>query len=111
LPPPSFVNDAIIASKEEGDVQTKEIQKLSDEITNKVFFDRKNHFTIFKAFDVDNDGFISYQDFADKVKQLQIQAPTKQVIELAKFIDKDNKGYIDFKTFSDWFNPSLPVIL
>jgi len=68
LPPPSFVDEDIIKESDETVVDQNELRKLSDEIVTKVFVDRKNHYTIFKAFDTDCDGFISYQDFTDKVR-------------------------------------------
>jgi Ca2+-binding EF-hand superfamily protein len=54
---------------------------------------------------------VSYQDFADKVKQLQINAPAENLVALAKFLDKEGKGYLDFKNFSERFNNSLPALL
>lgn len=46
----------------------------------KIFVDWKNHYTIFKAFDQDKDGYVSYQDFADKVKQMQINASSESLV-------------------------------
>lgn len=103
--------DLLKSGVNETEVDRKEIMKLSNEIVTKIFVDRKNHYTIFKQFDQDKDGFVSYQDFADKVKQMQISAPTENLVSLAKFLDKEGKGYLDFKNFSERFNISLPALL
>lgn len=57
-------------------------------------------YQVFKQFDKDGDGFVSYADFEDQVNNLQIPASKQEIAGILKFLDKENKGYLDFKTFS-----------
>ncbi|MGM0680355.1 MAG: glutamate--tRNA ligase family protein, partial [Pseudomonadota bacterium] len=56
------------------------------------------------------DGYISYQDFVNKVKAMEINAPNNEVMSIAKVIDDKNSGYIDFRQFMQYFTPNLPEI-
>ncbi len=66
----------------------------------KVFQGPVKIFNIFKSFDKDGDGFVSYADFQDQLNALQVSASNKQVAAIMKYLDKDNKGYLDFRSFS-----------
>jgi len=59
---------------------------------------------------MDGDGYISYQDFADKIKAMEIPATNKEIMTIAKTIDSDKNGFIDFSNFMHHFQPNLPEI-
>lgn len=42
---------------------------------------------------------------------MEIDAPKKEVLALAKFLDTDHNGFIDFKEFSTRFTATLPSLL
>jgi len=63
----------------------QEVRKLSEKLVDKVFTDYRNHYTTFKKFDQDNDGYVSYDDFVGKVKSLEIEGCTDEAaLTLAK---------------------------
>jgi Ca2+-binding EF-hand superfamily protein len=82
----------------------RKVKDLSEKLVTKVFTDRKSQYTIFKSFDTDGDGFVSYNDFIKRVERLEIDGATKEsALALAKFLDPDKNGYIEFKDFTKGF--------
>ena len=69
-------------------------------------FDRNNtSYSVFKKFDVDNDGFISTEDLDKALSKLEIQHTTEDVRELMAFLDADKNGYTTFDEFSAKISP------
>ena len=106
---PTKMNKEFEAIKETGDQGS--VSKLSQKLVDKVFMNNGNFFSTFKDFDVDGDGYVSYQDFSNRLKRLEIEASDSDVLALAKFFDPDKNGYIEFKDFSQRFTPNLPTLL
>ena len=77
------------------------------EISDKVFCGPTKIFNVFKQFDKDGDGFVSYADFDDKLQQLEIQSSRKDLAAVLKLLDKDQKGYLDFQNFSKGVHPGM----
>lgn len=76
-------------------------------LEEKVFAGPVKIFQVFKAFDKDGDGFVSYADFEDHLNQLQIPASKKEVAAILKHLDKENKGFLDFRTFSTGIHQNM----
>jgi len=50
---------------------------------------------------------VSYIDFEETVKGLQVQASNKEIASIIRLLDKDSKGFLDFKSFSVVVNPHM----
>ena len=49
-------------------------------------------------------GYVSYQDFENQVRRLQVEGSKKDILSVAKLLDRDGDGFIDFKNFSQAFH-------
>lgn len=107
-PPPTEVNKNIITEDlSEDNIHNHRIKDLFAQVEDKAFQGKTKLYQIFKNFDIDGDGFMSYQDFADCIKGMKVHASNTEVACMMKLIDKENKGYLDFTTFSKVFNPMM----
>jgi Ca2+-binding EF-hand superfamily protein len=113
-PPPSKVNGNL-EDANPGDIKDKfyqqRIKTLADKIVNKALDATHNKFQCFKSFDMDDDGYISYKDFADKVKKMEISASNDEIMTVIKVIDDKKNGFIDYRQFMQHFTPNLPDIM
>ena len=99
-PPPSLVDKEL----PQPESNMSKVKKLSERLVTKIFTDRKSQYTIFKSFDTDGDGYVSYNDFIKRVERLEIEGATKEAsLALAKFLDPDKNGFIEFKDFTKGF--------
>ena len=64
-------------------------------------------YSVFKQFDKDGDGFVSYADFEDQLNSLQVSASKHEIASILKLIDTDAKGYLDFRAFSTSICPHM----
>ena len=62
---------------------------------------------MFRQFDKDGDGYVSYEDFENCLKSIKVHASKNEVASMMKLIDKDNLGYLNFSEFSKVFTPSM----
>jgi Ca2+-binding EF-hand superfamily protein len=112
-PPPSKVNDGLI-QEDTGNVIDKfyqqRVKNLADKIVTKALNAAHSKYQCFKSFDIDGDGYVSYQDFVNKVKEMEIQASNNEIMSVVKAIDTDKNGFIDFRNFMISFQPNLPEI-
>jgi hypothetical protein len=104
-PPPEFVNEELGFVKPaelKGDnVTSKRIRDLLIEIENACYVSNPSTYSIFKAFDVDGDGFVSHKDFERHLKQQKISATQEEISTLMKAVlDTNQNGFVDFKEFS-----------
>jgi Ca2+-binding EF-hand superfamily protein len=74
---------------------------------DKVFNGKVKLFHVFRQFDKDGDGYVSYEDFENCLKSIKIDATKTEVASMIKLIDKKNNGYLNFSEFSTVFNPSM----
>ena len=58
-----------------------------EQIENKVFDGPIKMHQVFKQFDKDGDGFISYADFEDQINALKIQASKHELASIVKLLD------------------------
>ena len=107
-PPPSEVNQGVnTAEVKEEDMHNKRVKDLFTMMETKVFEGKPKMYKIFKRFDKDCDGFVSYEDFETALDQLQVFANKQEVASMVKLIDSSNKGYLDFTDFSRVFRPDM----
>ena len=63
---------------------------------------------VFRKFDKDGDGFVSYKDFESHLLANKINVTEHEVSSLMKnVLDPDQNGYIDFKHFSKRFGVNM----
>ena len=74
---------------------------------DKVFNGKVKLFHVFRQFDKDGDGYVSYEDFENCLKSIKIDATKTEIASMIKLIDKKNNGYLNFSEFSTVFNPSM----
>ena len=69
-------------------------------------------FEIFRNFDVDGDGYVSYKDFENHLVKNKVFASQEDIASLMKHVlDTDGNGYIDFSTFKEKFGPSMSKLV
>lgn len=116
-PPPQYVNQELGTADTEGDISdestARRLRGLLTQIEDSAFCSGKPRtYQIFKAFDVDGDGFVSYKDFEAHLVKNKIQASKEDISLLMKHVlDKDGNGFIDFNTFKDKFGPNMSKLV
>lgn len=107
-PPPVEVNAEINTSSvtSEG-MHNKKVKELFEQMETKVFHGKPKMYQVFKKFDQDNDGFVSYDDFAQCLNMIKVQASKDELAAMVKLVDKKGKGYLDFSDFSQVFRPDM----
>ena len=74
---------------------------------DKVFTGKVKLFQVFRQFDKDNDGYISYEDFDNCLKSIKMDVSKDDVGKMMKLIDKNNTGYLTFTEFGKVFSPTM----
>jgi Ca2+-binding EF-hand superfamily protein len=82
-----------------------------NQMEDKVFNGKVKLFQVFRQFDKDNDGYVSYEDFENCLKSIKIEATKQEISSMIKLIDKNNQGYLNFTDFSKVFTPSMSETL
>jgi hypothetical protein len=111
-PPPEFVNEDLgftQSIKIDGDNNNaKRIRDLLSEIETRTFVSKPKTYSLFKEFDVDGDGFISYKDFERHLKAMKINATQEEVQTImTNVLDVNSNGYVDYSEFSKRFGPTM----
>ena len=115
-PPPGFVN-MDLADQEgqpiQDEPQARRLRGLLEKIEDVAFTGGKpKAFEIFRAFDVDGDGFVSYKDFENHLVKNKVHASKEDIASLMKHVlDTDGNGYIDFNTFKEKFGPNMSKLV
>jgi Ca2+-binding EF-hand superfamily protein len=74
-PPPVEANgDIQIKDLQESDVHNSKVKSVLQEIENKIYDGPVRQFAVFKKFDKDNDGFVSYADFEEALGEMRVNA-------------------------------------
>jgi len=81
-------------------VDNKRMRDLLSEIQDKTFADKKHLYHIFKDYDNDKDGYISYNDIKDQMKKLKVNLNDNELKQFIDYVDPLKKGFLDFNTFS-----------
>jgi Ca2+-binding EF-hand superfamily protein len=107
-PPPEDLNKGIsIANIDVKDVHNHRIKSLMNQMEDKVFTGKCKLYHVFRQFDKDKDGFISYGDFQQCLESIKVQASPEEVGSMMKLIDRNNKGYLSYTEFSQVFSPNM----
>lgn len=56
---------------------------------------------VFRSFDADHDGRVSYDEFCKALEGLNIEAPRTKLMDLARFVDTNGDGDIEFSEFAE----------
>lgn len=88
-------------------MHNQNIKRLVNEIEDKVFNGKVKLYNVFKQFDKDNDGYVSYDDFEKCLKSIKVQANKEEISSIMKLIDKNDNGYLNFTEFSKTFSPNM----
>jgi len=64
-------------------------------------------YQLFRKFDTDRDGYVSYADFEQCLQSLKINAEKKELGAIMKLVDKSGNGFLTFTEFSKVFSPSM----
>jgi len=107
-PPPTDLNkDVDVGSVTEADMHNKKVKQLMNQMEDKIFNGKVVLFHVFRKFDKDGDGYVSYEDFENCLKSIKVHASKNEVASMMKLIDKNNNGYLNFSEFSKVFTPSM----
>lgn len=109
-PPPTDVNKEI-PKEVEGDPHNHRIRSLLNQMEDKVFDGKVKLYHVFKKFDKDCDGFISYDDFEKCLESIKVTASKNEIGQMMKLIDTKNQGYLTFTDFSKVFRPDMSTVL
>ena len=115
-PPPGFVNQelALIEGKAiQDEAQARRLRGLLEKVEDVAFCGGKpKTFEIFRNFDVDGDGYVSYKDFENHLIKNKVFASQEDIASLMKHVlDTDGNGYIDFSTFREKFGPNMSKLV
>ena len=65
-------------------------------------------YQVFRKFDKDGDGYVSYKDFEDHLLANKVNVTEGEVASIMKnVLDPENNGFIDFQTFSKRFGVNM----
>lgn len=112
-PPPAFVNQDLGQDEPSADIKdeatARRLRGLLGEIENVAFQGGKNNtYKVFRAFDEDGDGYVSYKDFEEHLRKNKVQSTKEDLnILMKKVLDTDGNGFIDLKTFQSKFGPNM----
>lgn len=89
-PPPQFVNgnldciDASVLAGAEDETQARRLRCVMREIEDKVFDGKHKMYHVYRKFDKDGDGFVSYKDFEQHLLDNKINVSEGEVASLMK---------------------------
>ena len=92
---------------DEKDVHNHHIKNLLSTMENKVFDGKVKMFQVFRKFDQDHDGYMSYEDFGKCLESIKMDVSKDDQAKMLKLIDKNNTGYLTFTDFSKVFKPTM----
>ena len=64
------------------------IRQLLNQMEDKVFDGKVKLYHVFKKFDKDGDGYVSYEDFENCLKSIKVEASKDEMGQMLKLIDK-----------------------
>ena len=82
-----------------------------NEMEDKVFNGKVKLYQVFKKFDKDCDGYVSYEDFKKCLDSIHVKASDDEVKALLKHVDKNKDGYLNYSSFSKVFSPDMSTKL
>lgn len=71
--PPSYVNEEFSNIEvTDDDIHTNRVKDMMRKLEDSAFEGKTKQFQVFRTFDKDSDGYISYKDFEERVKEAKI---------------------------------------
>ena len=77
----------------------------------KVFTGKCKLYNVFKKFDSDGDGYMSYDDFGKCLDSIKVYASQEEKAAMIKLIDREQQGHMNFSAFSKVFSPNMSTNL
>eukprot|EP01022_Parablepharisma_sp_SALTPOND_P014822 TRINITY_DN205_c0_g3_i4.p2 TRINITY_DN205_c0_g3~~TRINITY_DN205_c0_g3_i4.p2 ORF type:complete len:880 (+),score=100.64 TRINITY_DN205_c0_g3_i4:6240-8879(+) len=99
-PPPDTLAEGFLKNGAKSEVNNKRIRELVQEVQDKTFADKNHLYKIFKDYDCDGDGYVSYNDIKEQFKKLKIDATDSELKMFVELVDPNKQGYLDFRSFS-----------
>lgn len=92
----------------EDESEARRLRKVMVDIEDRIFDGKHKMYHVFRRFDKDGDGFVSYKDFEQHLLAHKINVTEKEVASLMRnVLDPEKKGYIEFATFSKRFGVAM----
>lgn len=112
-PPPSDCNKEFQTEGiDEKNCHNSRIRNILTQIEDKVFGNNKvKMFHVFRKFDKDCDGYVSYDDFEKCLQQIKVDASKSEISHVMKLLDKNNHGYLNYTDFSKVFGNTMSTKL
>jgi len=87
-PPSDLSKNIDIASIDDKMPHNPRIRQLLNQMEDKVFSHKVKLYHVFKRFDKDGDGYVSYEDFENCLKSIKVEATKEEMGQMLKLIDK-----------------------
>eukprot|EP01022_Parablepharisma_sp_SALTPOND_P002130 TRINITY_DN1087_c0_g1_i1.p1 TRINITY_DN1087_c0_g1~~TRINITY_DN1087_c0_g1_i1.p1 ORF type:complete len:796 (-),score=97.69 TRINITY_DN1087_c0_g1_i1:2456-4753(-) len=108
MPPPTDISkNAFSGIEAPEEVSNDRMREIVKELQLKSFADKKHIFHIFRDYDKDGDGYISYIDIKEQFKKLKIPATNGEIKRFIDLVDGSKKGYLDFQGFASTITPNM----
>jgi Ca2+-binding EF-hand superfamily protein len=99
-PPPDDLGKNYLGDVEDREVSSKRMRDIVEEIQDKTFGNKQYHYKIFKEYDHDNDGYVSYNDIKEHLNKLKVNVNDYELKKFISLVDPQKKGYLDFNSFT-----------
>lgn len=87
------------------------LKPLLLQIEQKMFTQGSNKFLpVFKAFDQDNDGYLTIEDLEQGLKANQITYSQSEAQSLFSFLDENSNGFVTFQEFCKKIQPNIITV-
>lgn len=96
----------LAGAEDEG--EARRLRTVMRQMEERIFDGKHKMYHVFRKFDKDGDGFVSYKDFESHLLANKINVTENEVASLMKnVLDPDQNGFIDFKHFSKRFGVNM----
>jgi len=106
-PPPDNLARNFLQDIEDREVSDKRMREIVEEIQDKTFRNKQYHYTIFKEYDHDSDGYVSYNDMKKHLNKLRVKVNDYELKKFISLIDPQKKGYLDFNSFASLITKTM----
>lgn len=110
-PPSDLSKNVDVAAVDAQQPHNSRIRSLINQMEDKVFDGKVKLYQVFKKFDKDGDGYVSYEDFENCLKAIKVDASKDEMAQMLKLIDKKGNGHLNFTDFSQVFRPDMSTVL
>ena len=107
IPPPANVSINTIPEKLPNEIPNSRMREIIKDLQEKSFANKKHIYEVFKDYDRDKDGYVSYTDMKEQFKNLSINATDEEINKFIELADPNNNGYFNFTKFSCVITPNM----